>query len=536
VNELSKWKRICFVILLYGATAIASSAQVFTTLVNFNRTDGANPSYMSLVQGTDGNFYGTTYLGGANSYGTVLKVTSAGALTTLHSFNGTDGAWPLAGLIQATNGNLYGTTDGGGANAVGTVFKITPGGALTTLHSFNFTDGANPYAGLVQATNGNFYGTTANGGTNGQGTVFKITPAGALTTLHSFNYFTDGSPYAGLVQATNGNFYGTTLGAANGNGTVFKVTSAGALTTLHYFNGTDGAIPYAGLVQATNGNFYGTTEGGGATGAGTVFKITPAGTLTTLHSFNGTDGGSPYGGLGLVQGTDGNFYGTTNLGGANSYGTVFKVTSAGALTTLHSFNGTDGGNPYGGLVQGTDGNFYGTTKLGGLDGDGTVFSLAVGLGPFVKTLPTSGQVGAAVKILGTNLTGATSVSFNGTAAAFTVVSASLISTTVPDAATTGQVQVTTPGGTLLSNLAFRVTPVISSFSPTSGPVGTVVVITGRSLTGATSVAFGGVKATSFTVDSYTQITATVPTGAKTGKIGVTTAGGTATSAGTFTVN
>jgi uncharacterized repeat protein (TIGR03803 family) len=252
---------------------------------------------------------------------------------------------------------------------------------------------------------------------------------------------------------------------------------------LHNFNGTDGSKPYARLVQATDGNFYGTTYQGGA-GAGTVFKITPGGTLTTLHSFNQSDGTGPFG---LVQATDGNFYGTTYSGGANSY--------------------------------------Y-----------GTIFSLSVGLGPFVKTLPTSGKVGAAVKILGTNLTGATRVSFNGTAAAFTVVSASEISTTVPAGATTGKVRVTTPGGTLLSNLAFRVTPVISSFSPTSGPVGTVVVITGQSLTGATSVTFGGVKATSFTVDSYTQITATVPTGAQTGKIGVTTAGGTATSVGTFTVN
>ena len=204
------------------------------------------------------------------------------------------------------------------------------------------------------------------------------------------------------------------------------------------------------------------------------------------------------------------------------------------LSTLHSFDLTDGANPFGGLVQDTNGTFYGTTPVGGTSTDGTVFSLAVGLGPFVETLPTSGKVAAAVTILGTNLTGTTGVSFNGTAATFTVVSSSEITTTVPSGATTGKVQVTTPGGTL-SSVVFRVTPVILSFLPTSGPVGTLVTITGNSFTGATSVTFGGVKATSFTVNSYTQITATVPAGAKTGKIGVTTPGGTATSAGTFTV-
>jgi uncharacterized repeat protein (TIGR03803 family) len=540
VNELSWGKRICFVILLCAATAVASSAQTFTTLVSFNGTDGANPYYMSLVQGTDGNFYGTTSMGGANNYGTVFKVTSAGALTTLHSFNKTDGAYPYAGLVQATNGNFYGTTNQGGANNSGTVFEVTSAGALTTLHSFGTPplslDGGGPFDRLIQATNGNFYGTTNGGGANATGTVFKITPGGTLTTLYSFcaqpNCTDGGNPYAGLVQATNGNFYGTTVnGGANGAGIVFKITPGGTLTTLHSFS-TDG-VPYAGLVQATNGDFYGTTVYG-ANGNGMVFTITPGGTLTTLHNFNGTDGSRPF--ARLVQATDGNFYGTTYQGGANGGGTVFKITPGGTLTTLHSFNGTDGAGPFG-LVQATHGNFYGTTYSGGANSYyGTIFSLSVGLGPFVKTLPTSGKVGAAVKILGTNLTGATSVSFNGTAAAFTVVSASEISTTVPAGATTGKVQVTTPGGTLLSNLAFRVTPVISSFSPTSGPVGTVVVITGQSLAGATSVTFGGVKATSFTVDLYTQITATVPTGAQTGKIGVTTAGGTATSVGTFTVN
>jgi len=263
------------------------------------------------------------------------------------------------------------------------------------------------------------------------------------------------------VQATNGNFYGTTeIGGADGYGTVFKITPKGALTTLYSFcaqlNCTDGATPYAGLVQATNGNFYGTTFNGGADGYGTVFRITSRGTLRTLHSFDGTDGASPI--AGLVQATNGNFYGTTEIGRANGEGTVFEITPRGTLTTLHSFAGADGAFPFAGLAQDTDGNFYGTAYQGGTANDGTVFSLSVGLGPFVETLPTSGKVGAKVIVLGTNLTGATSVTFNGTAATFTVVGNSEITTTVPTGATTGTVEVTTPKGTLQSNVPFRVTP------------------------------------------------------------------------------
>ena len=299
--------------------------------------------------------------------------------------------------------------------------------AFTTLVSFNGTDGENPVAAPVQATDGNLYGTTWNGGTSDLGTVFKTTPAGALTTLYSF-------------------------------------CSQGV-----YPECADGDNPEAGLVQTTNGYLYGTTSGGGAHNRGTVFKITPSGALTTLHSFcpesGCADGAAPY--VGLVQGTDGNFYGITDYGGANACaygvggcGTIFRITPSGTLTTLYTFcsqtNCTDGGYPAG-LVQATNGDLYGATTEDGTNrGYGTVFGLYVGLTPFVETQPTSGGVGATVKILGTSLTGATGVSFNGAAAVFTVVSPSLITTTVPAGATTGEVQVVTPSGTLSSNLPFRV--------------------------------------------------------------------------------
>jgi uncharacterized repeat protein (TIGR03803 family) len=291
----------------------------------------------------------------------------------LVSFNGTDGSFPFAGLVLGSDGNFYGTTYNGGASAFGTAFKMTPAGVLTTLVSFNNTNGSNPVGGLVQGTNGNFYGTTLFGGTKGWGTVFSMTPAGVLTTLVSFNGTNGRNPYTGLAQGSDGNFYGTTYfspgnGGFNGPGTVFSMTPAGVLTTLVSFNNTNGSSPqYAALVQGTNGNLYGTTPYDtipyGGPGNGTVFSMTSAGLLTTLTVFNSTDGANPY--AGLVQGTDGNFYGTTSNGGTNDNGTVFSMTSTGVLTTLVSFNGTNGSNPYAGLLQASDGNFYGTTLSGG---------------------------------------------------------------------------------------------------------------------------------------------------------------------------
>jgi uncharacterized repeat protein (TIGR03803 family) len=271
------------------------------------------------------------------------------------------------------------------------------------------------------------------------------------------------NPFAGLVQGTDGNFYGTTSGGGAGfAGTVFKLSPGGTLARLHSFDTTDGASPYAGLIQAADGNFYGTTTLGGTNSAGTIFQITPSGTLTTLYNFctqpKCSDGETPV--AGLVEATDGNFYGTTEFGGANGAGSIFQITADGALTTLYSFcaqtNCTDGANPLAGLFQATDGNFYGAASTGGANNVGTIFSLAMGLGPFVETLPTFGKVGGNVYVLGTNLTGATDVSFNGTAATFTVVSATEITANVPTGATTGTVTVTTPSGTLTSNIIFRV--------------------------------------------------------------------------------
>jgi len=474
MTKLNFCMRACALFALWAATTVTLPAQTFKTLHNFDNTHGAFP-WATLVQGNDGNFYGTTQNGGNTACdlgcGTIFKITPNGKLTTF-KFNGTNGSQPYAGLVQTANGDFYGVTTSGGADNLGTVFKFTPNGGLTTLYSFNANTGYSPVGGLVLASDGNFYGTASSGGPAagqcdpGCGTIFKITQAGTYTTIHNFNGIPDGGgPLATMVQAPDGKLYGTasTLGNAGSYGTVFTITPEGKYTVVHQFNNTDGAYPFGGLILGTDGNFYGQTDLGGASayGAyGTVYKMTPSGKVTTLHSFEQTDGDNPI--SNLVQGTDGNFYGTAQYGGTHGGGTAFKITPRGKLTTLQNFDGTDGADLYAGLIQGTNGKFYGATFGGGSSsackyGCGTVFSLSVGLGPFVEALPNSGKVGAAVRILGTDLTGATSVTFNGTAAEFKVISASEIQTDVPSGATTGTVEVKTAKGTMKSGVMFRVT-------------------------------------------------------------------------------
>jgi uncharacterized repeat protein (TIGR03803 family) len=460
--------------------AILSVAQTFNLVANFGVNDGsaANPS---LVQAVNGNFYGTTYEDARfNGLGTIFEVTPSGKLTTIHKFANVDGANPNGGLLQASNGKLYGTTYKAGSNGGGTFFQTTLRGTVTTMYYFcqlsvcNLGDG--PVGLPVQGADGNIYGVTEVGGDSNYGTFFKTTPSGTLTTLASFGSgFNAGLYPVQILQATDGNFYGVSIGGGFNftSGTVFKITPAGQITTLYVLcsvRGTgnecfDGYKPLS-LMQAADGNLYGTTLYGGdytnnscGVGCGTIFKITPSGTFTTLHSFGEVDGTGPNW---LVQGTDGNFYGTTLQGGAFiggdcpvGCGTVFEMTPSGTVTTLHSFDFFDGSLAYG-LTQATNGTFYGTTQGGGSNISGTVFSVSTGLDPFVETIPTVGNVGGAVLILGNNLKGATKVSFNGVAASFQVVSNTEIRASVPAGATTGTVKVVSPGGTLISNVAFRV--------------------------------------------------------------------------------
>lgn len=369
--------------------------------------DGNVPT--TLIQASDGNLYGVTDQGGTASSpsygcGIVFKATPNGTITpsdtetVLHSFAGgtTDGCTP-SGLIQASDGNFYGVASGGGANNDGVVFKITPSGTESILYAFaGGADGAGPNS-LIQASDGNFYGLTYYGGSSNDGVLFKITPTGTESVLYSF---AGGAPGISLIQGDDGNFYATTFYGGTsgecgnpsvnpyptaGNGVVFRLTANGTETVLHSFAGgtTDGCQP-GGLIQASDGNFYGVTLGGGANNAGVVFKITPTGIESVLYSFSGGTTDGTYGGK-LIQASDGNLYGITVRGGIvanpcdylNGNGVLFKITLTGTETVLHAFAGgsTEGCLPDS-LIQASDGTLYGATLGGGAGGannDGTIW-------------------------------------------------------------------------------------------------------------------------------------------------------------------
>jgi uncharacterized repeat protein (TIGR03803 family) len=431
--------------LLVAAATTVAIAQTYTDLYNFRAHIGKSPLGI-LAQGRDGNLYGTTFMGGPDCWplesgcGEVFKITPSGKLKVLYNF-GADNPWPIGGLTLGKDGNFYGVTDYGGLS--GTIFKTTSTGSLTTL--YNGFGGSSPWAPPIQGADGNFYGTTAGG------EVYKITSSGDYTSLGAY-----APSYAPLFQATDGNFYGTIAWGGKG-GSVFKMTPKGILTTVYNFDAKHGSDSEAPVIQASDGNLYGTTRSGGSNGGGVAFKLTLRGAITVLHNFGAGDDGSEPFYAGLVQATDGNFYGVTFKGGTMGYGVIFQITPAGTYSILYNFDGANGGAPNSTPMQHTNGKIYGTANMGAYN-QGAVYSFDIGLAPFVKTLPMSGKVGKTVGILGEGLTGTSNVSFNGIPAVFKVWSDTYLRTTVPDGATSGFVTVTTPGGTLTSNKQFTVKP------------------------------------------------------------------------------
>jgi uncharacterized repeat protein (TIGR03803 family) len=410
-HRLSLIAACCFAWEILASCACADVT--FSVLHAFNGMDGSEPS-ASLMQASNGVFYGTTEFGGTNDYetymgdGTIFQVTASGGFTSLLSFSAIDpsGGLPICALAQDSKGNLYGTTSdfGGTVGGIGGgVFEFTSGGSLIVLGQFTNTAYGEPQAGVISGSDGSLYGTVPGSYTDGA--VFVVRPSGTFSNLAYFNGTNGGSPWDPLIQGTDGNFYGTTVGGGLYNtGTVFRLTLAGVLTAVASIGGTNGVFPYGGIVQGSDGNFYGTTSRGGAFNFGTVYKATPSGEVTTLVSLNGANGDFPY--SALVQGSDGNFWGTTVFGGSGGgAGTVFVMTPTGVLTTVLSFNGYNGGAPYAGLVQGSDGNFYGTTRAAGPNGHGVVFMVS-GFGPYFTAMPVSV----------TNLPG-TAASFTATAQA-----------------------------------------------------------------------------------------------------------------------
>jgi uncharacterized repeat protein (TIGR03803 family) len=397
---------VALVLLTLLALPLALSAQDFTVLQNFNNTNGDEPLTPPILA-SDGNLYGATVRGSANATGLVYKLTPQNKLSTLYAFcsqtNCADGSIPEFGPILGNDGNLYGTTSYGGVNDLGVVYKLTLSGKFTVLYSFCHCDGGWYSNGLVADGKGGFYGTTLEGGSHQFGTIFHLTAQGKLTTLYNFcdsqptcidAYNNNGEPQP-LILGIDGNLYGITttggqyyyLCSPGGCGTVFKITPHGEFSIVYSFcslsNCADGGQP-AWLIQGSDGNFYGTTSlaGSEAHGGGTVFQLTTSGALNPLHSFSaaqdGTSGNAPYD---LIEAANGALYGITVFGGNEGQqcehigcGTVFSVTTSGAFESLHSFDASDGYAPAG-IVQASDTTLSGTTSFGGAHHGGVIFSL-----------------------------------------------------------------------------------------------------------------------------------------------------------------
>ncbi|MGH9495983.1 MAG: choice-of-anchor tandem repeat GloVer-containing protein [Candidatus Sulfotelmatobacter sp.] len=444
-----------------GSLLISISAyaygQVVSPIYSFNSAAvSGSPQYVVLVQDRDASLWGTTF-GSAVDFGSVFKLTTNGAERDIYSLDGTQGSEPYGGLLLGADGNFYGTTAFGDTVNDGALFRITRSGVYTVLHDFaGDADGRDPLAPPIQASDGNLYGGTVG---NVNSTIYQYSRTGVFSTIYQFDQAHGFGVVGQLIQGADGSLYGTATGGGVHNcGTIFKLSRAGVIFKAYSFPcGQGGSSPNSALLQASDGNFYGTATAGGTGNVGIAFKMTPTGKVSILHNFqDGTsDGSQPVGAL--TQGTDGNLYGTTFGGGKSGAGTLFQITTAGAYSLLYSFVPTIGEGPQAGLRQHTNGKFYGTTTLGGAFDSGAVYSLDMGLGPFITFVSATGRVGAAVQILGQGLTGATSVTFNGVpASSVKVVTDTFLTAVVPAGATTGPVVVTTPTGTLTSNVSFIV--------------------------------------------------------------------------------
>ncbi len=455
--------RIAASALLLVLTCVGvSSAQTVKTIHSFAVTDGEYPQYTVLTQGRDGQVYGTAFVGGTGNFGTIFKQRSSGnGFFVLHNFTGSDGYAPQAGLLLARDGNFYGTTNSGGASNTGVLFMATPGGVVTVLHSFvGGTDGAYPAAAPIEASDGSLYGTTCGAGIYNP-TIYKSTSSGSFSTIYTLTSSEGASVNSALLQANDGSLYALSgNGGVNHCGAILQISTSGIRKNFQSFDcGAGGGFPNAALIQATDGTLYGTTSTGGSFSSGTIFKLGTNGAITTLYSFGATSTDGLYPGDSLAQGSDGNFYGSTPYGGTAGGGTLFKYTSSGVYTQLYSFPIVNSVMqlPLAALLQHTNGQFFGLTNQGGVNGLGSIYSLNVGLGPFVTFVHAQGKAGSKAQILGQGLTGTTSITFNGVNATnFKVVSDTYITAEVPSGATTGPLAVTTPTGTLTSNVNFRV--------------------------------------------------------------------------------
>ena len=521
--------------LILWAASAAPLAQTYTMIHSFNENDGCCANWPALLaEGRDGRIYSTTTSGGTRGWGNVWVMTPSGALTPIYNFSFTDGAGPQGGLNIGFDGNLYGVTYQGGSSSAGTVFKITPAGGLTVIHSFtNTTDGGFPRVPPTQAPDGNLYGVTGNGTI---AVLYKITPSGTFSVVMPIA----SQSYTPMIVGDDGMLYGMTLfGGTSNRGTAFQYNPAkNKLKTVYSFTQSTGDLPQGPLVQGKDLRLYGTATDGGAGSEGVVFQMTTAGKYLVIHNFDSTapaNGMRPY--SGVVQGSVGYLYGVTTTGGSDGLGVLYKLTTKGAgFAVLHDFNTVSGDTPASALLLHTNGTLYGMTSHGGsFTVYGAMYSEDASLKPYdFPFVFASGKVGDTIPIFGSGLLSATEVKFGSGPVSFTPITDSYMTATIDDGATTGTITVNGPSGKLTSPHTFKVLPTITGFSPQSGPVGTQVTITGTSLLQTKSVVIGKALA-SFTVDSDTQITATVGAGAITGKVALKTLGGSVTATGTFVV-
>jgi uncharacterized repeat protein (TIGR03803 family) len=350
----------------------------YTDLYDFaGRPDGSAPT--AEVTLDDGNLFGTT-AGGGEGAGTIFKRASDGTESVIYSFpvDASNGQSPDGALTITAKGDMYGTTSSGGAGRNGVLYKLSAKGEYTVLHAFSYNEGSSIRGRLVRDELGNLYGTALFGGAPGNGTVFKYAADGTFSVLHTFTGGSDGQyPQHGMVRDSAGNLYGATgFGGASGMGTVYKIAPDGTLSTVYSFTGgADGGFLFGGIGIGKDGNLYGSTVFGGANSSGTVFKLTPAGALTTLYNFTGgADGGSAKGEM-LVLG--GKLYSTTSQGGDPNCGcgVIYEINAKGKYKVLHTFTNATGGDYSAGLTKGKDGMLYGTTSSWGANSNGTVFSI-----------------------------------------------------------------------------------------------------------------------------------------------------------------